>query len=149
MYHCCRFLKEETTEPCCSGLETIYDQTESEDQVPWCLMACRETLELKAKEAPHLLKQWNVCEEGSSPRYDTMVESCFRTLLWVMGSTLGPCGIANKGELRGRGIFWNMTYRVEMRHRGDAPRAGIWMVANWDCFCSDLDHFKMTVAKPG
>ena len=36
----------------------MYDQTASEDQVPCCLIDWRLTLQLKAREAPDLLKVW-------------------------------------------------------------------------------------------
>ena len=59
----------------------MYDHTASEDQVPWCLIAWRETLELKAREAPDLLKQWKVWVEGSRPRIVTVIFRNLRILL--------------------------------------------------------------------
>ena len=56
--YCCRKgVKVEATEACRWGFAIMYVHTVSEYQVPRYCMECRDTLELKAKEAPDLWKQ--------------------------------------------------------------------------------------------
>ena len=41
------------------GVDLIYFHTESDFQVPWCMMLCRGTPLWKAQVAPDRLKSWN------------------------------------------------------------------------------------------
>ena len=56
------------------------------------------------------------------------------TLLWVSGMTPGPWGMANMGELEGRGRREAISWKAASGHKGDEPKQGIWTVANCDCF---------------
>ena len=58
-------------------------------------MACSDTSELKAKEAPDLLRQWQEWVNGSLPND--------LTLLWAKGTKDWPWGMANKGASWSRG----------------------------------------------
>ena len=69
------------------------------------------------------------------------------TLFWVRGITPGPWGMANIGELGGRGRREAMLWKAARGHKGDAPKEGIWTVANCDCFWMVLDHLRIRVAK--
>ena len=54
--------------------------------------------------------------------------------------------MANIGALEGRGRQDVISLTARRGQRGEAPREGMFTVANCDCFCKVLDHLRMSAA---